>query len=176
MKRAMHKVERRTKRVIKNIRKKSNESKQKRKFVAGLAVITVGEMCEFLKIEMPRSVENKQDLIIYKTPQYIKVRNKIKVFNGSEAEVLNQRSKEKFTIEVHKTFERRGRLFRKRYNDSKLFQHNDEQLFQMAIEWYCLYLPLGFSASDYFDFKLYDKSIEEAVKFIDYHYKKKLSK
>lgn len=150
------------------------EETPKREYVAEMPVLTVQELCSFIEIPITESLKGKEQVFVTEIPQFEKVRNKVNSYQGDKSSLLQRSKVEEFYMEAHQDLKKRGKIFRNRYMNSKIFHHSSDELFQMALEWYYIFLPLGFVATDFFDFKLYDKSIEEADKFVDFAYKKRI--
>jgi len=64
--------------------------------------------------------------------------------------------------------------FRKRYDKFSPANQTAEELVQYYVEWLYAFEPLGFSVNDFFDYELYNKSLEQAVRFVDAAYKNKI--
>jgi len=147
---------------------------EQRNYLAGMPVLTVKELCSFLEIPVPANLQDKKEKYVDTLSDFEKINDKIKDYTGDKKEILQSKTTEDFYLEAHRNLESRGKIFKNRYMNSKIFKHNSDELFQMALEWYYIFLPLGFVATDFFDFKLYNKTIEKADTFVDFSYKKRI--
>lgn len=177
MKLSFERLKRGTQKVIKNdYDLETGESEfveKEREYLAGMPLLTVGELSSFLELPPLKKVHKKHHPID-KEDAYKPVNKKISAFKGPEKDFLLGRENRKLSVGDYRNLRRRIRLFKERYDQSKKFEHTDTQLMKMATEWLYLYYPLGFVATDYFDFKLYERSIADSLTFVDFKYKKKI--
>jgi len=132
-------------------------------------VLTIREICVLLDIRIPDSLKEFASTPVSETPlfEYLENAEKLK---------KNIRRRKDFRLLYYKSLVELAKEFKDRYTKSVLVAHTDEELLQMYIQWQYTYLPIGFSYKDYFDFRLYEKSIEEARKFVDRAYKQRIIK
>jgi len=131
-------------------------------------IFKVEEICKKLKIKIPNEYLQYRSSYIHKT----------KIFKNLESSIEKKwevKIRNDFDDEYYAELNKFTRAFKKRYNTSYLMKSkSDKDLFEKYIVWKYQFFPLGFAHYEYFDFKLYEKSIEEAQKFVDREYKFKI--
>lgn len=159
--------------ILKNLGIHHNISEIKNKEILAVPrsrIFKVDEICDMLKIKIPKEYQHNSSDYIHKT-------NFFKKLESSLQSKWDIKLRNDFANDYYDNLKKFTRSFKIRYNRSNLIKSkSDKDLFEKYVEWKYQYHPLGFAHYDYFDYKLFNKSIKEAKKFIDREYKFKIFK
>ena len=124
-------------------------------------VFTVDELCQILNINIPKKYLKYKEKLIVETKIFKKLENYKSLI---EKMIIKDDFDDSYYLKLKKS-KRGSEKFVQHYNDSVLMNQNDEELFEKFVKYLYLFFP-RFNASEYFYYKLYNKSLKEAKTFI----------
>lgn len=158
-KRAMRKI----KKILKNIYRRIRYGK-KIYVYKNIPILTVNELCRELGINVPKAYQEIKNIPIHETYLFDNLETKDKIRKNLKLKYFN---KPKYFKKQELGFDR----FKTRYRDAnKVLKNTDEELIQMIIEWLYVFKPLGYYFHDYFDYELYNRTVEDAKTFLSRRY------
>jgi len=144
-------------------RKKNNKMptipKGKRPRLGQKPVLTIEELCKFLNIKIPKSYLKYKDKYVSETALFEKVDNKEKL-------MLEMEIRKEMSAAYYSRFKKAASNFKKYYFETAHLKQTDEEMLKNFLRWWHVFASLGFSAQNYFDYKMYYKTKAEAKKFI----------
>jgi len=146
-----------------------------REFIGRMPLLTVEEFSKLLRIIIPRELKKDAKREVNQIAFFDVVLQKSTDFSKKESKKLSLKT-HVASEKIYEATKRQISNFKNRYNNSDIDHKTDKQLFAIAIEWFYLYLPLGFTLRDFWDFKLYEKSIEASFHIIERQKVRKLEK
>jgi len=156
-----------TKILYKNPHTKNNVGKVKT--IMGRPVLTIKEICAILEVKIPTSYHQMADCLVTETPLFEVLEDKDKMIAEMKIEADFPKTYYNALNIATKKFENR---FRKVALD---VEKTDLYLLKMFVQWQYVFRPRGFYYQDYFDYKLYNRSISESEKFISAEYRIEIS-
>ena len=132
-------------------------------------VLRVKDLCDLLEIKIPFEYKNVGDKYVTDTS----------LFEGLEEKdqmISEMKLKKDLAKGYYKVLKLAAGKFKNRFlNVSGEFEKTDLQMLEMFVEWQYVFRTRGFWFQDYFDYHLYERSIEEAQKFISADYRFKIA-
>ena len=138
---------------------------QQVKVTRGRPVLKVREICDLLEIEVPIEYQEFADKFVTETSLFDVLEEKDQLISEISEEI---RQPEGYFNGLGSS----PKKFKDRFlNISDDFEKSDDKLLEMFVHWQYTFRIRGFWFRDYFDYKLHNRSIEEAEKFISAGYR-----
>ena len=129
-------------------------------------LLSIGEICKFIDIDVPSEYTDVKKLPIYKTELINKLNNKEEIRTKI---CQKRRFSESQLLEIKKYLRK---FKRKYYSQDSIVEKSNLELLNMLIEWYYFFDDFGFDYDDYFDYEIFNKNVKDLDKFINKGYKK----
>ena len=138
--------------------------------IMGRPVLKVRELCELLDIKAPTAYQQVADSLVIETSLFEVLEDKNKMISEIKTE-------SEFPKAYYNALKIAAKKFKDRYRQVTLEdEKTDLDMLKMFVQWQYVFRPRGFYFQDYFDYKLYNRSIKEAEKFISAEYRAEISK
>ena len=133
----------------------------------GKPILSISEICRFIKIKVPTKFEDIKSVPITETKLINKLKNK--------KEIIKKRKRKKYNYDEILEIEQYLRKFkRKYYSQESINNKKDLELLKMLIEWYYYFDNMGFDYDDYFDYEVFNKKTKDLKKYLNKGYKKEI--
>ena len=147
--------------------KKLNEDEIR--IIGKVQIFRVQEICDLLGIEIPESYSNATGCFVDETDYFLSLENAENIIRNVKIQLASD------IIEKRKRrIKRSAQKFKKNYEKCVDMDDESSVLLENFIKWLYIYFPRNYSRPDYFNYKLYDKNLEESESFISYYYGKKI--
>jgi len=130
------------------------------KGIEGIEVFQVGETCRMLGILVPGAYKGRKKEHVSNTDLFETLENKNEVLE--QIVTLEKRNEEQY-----KESRKAAKKFTRLFHSTVYIKPNDTDLLKRFVEWQYGFAPLGFNVDNYFDYRLYEKTMEEAKTFVD---------
>ena len=156
-------------RIQKLLRKATIFKNRRIKVIADSPLLTVKTICWLVTFGVPSEYRRIRNCCVTDTLLFDRLENK-------EQTISQIQERENFSLGHYIELLVDSRRFRTRYKTSKVTSQTQEELIQMFVQWLYVFSPVGHNYDDFFDYELYDRTVEESKKFLSFKYRRKMTK
>ena len=161
-KRIIRKLKRGVKKTIRVVFKK------KTPIYKNTPIFTVKQICNILKLDVPKKYQEIQNIPVSKTYLFNKLEDKDKIIKDIKYVSISKAPKlDKIKADM--------KWFLAVYNEQKdSIKDKSLDLIQMMVEWLYVFRPLGYYFYDYFNYEFYNKTKKEASAYLSKRFRWKV--
>lgn len=133
-------------------------SQGKRPRIGNKPLFKLGELCEFFEIAIPVQYSEQKNLYVSETSLFKRVENRNKL-------ILEMEIRKELPSKYYNQFRLTAQKFKHRFQGDPNIKQDDVELLLNFLRWWHNFSSIRFSANNYFDYKLYKRTLGESDAF-----------